>query len=304
MQKTAGRAFTLIELLVVVAVIAILIGVLLPALNATRRAGQTSLCQSNMRQLAIGFVVYAEESDGVCVPGRPAKIGASDDPANHYNVGNGDHYRPRWMVRMGAAVGFYAYNEPSIESDKENDNNRHIEHDVFVDPTVPDWTNNRNYALGYNFQYLGNARNRASGGFVNYPVRAVGISPQTVLFATALGTAATFDERDRLGYNPTPHPDNDTRELANHGWSLDPPRLTGSSDNCDGSRDGTTRSGVDERHGGRALVAWMDGHVDAKTAEELGYERSEGGAFLWNGEETTNTFFSGNRRDTDPPSVH
>lgn len=61
------RAFTLIELLVVVAVVALLIGILLPALGLARRSGQTLGCLNNMRQLAIAQLAYASDNDGELV---------------------------------------------------------------------------------------------------------------------------------------------------------------------------------------------------------------------------------------------
>ncbi|MEM9066573.1 MAG: prepilin-type N-terminal cleavage/methylation domain-containing protein [Planctomycetota bacterium] len=302
--RHAPSGFTLIELLVVVSIIVLLIGILLPALGAVRKAAQATQCMSNMKQLATGHALYANDFDGISLPGRMPNAGGSDNPDNHYNVGNGLHFRPRWMVTMGAAAGFHAYAEPSTDSSKENDNNRHVEHDIFIDPAVPNWTNNRNYALGYNFQFLGNPRNRESVRRpVNFPVRIAGLNGQTVLFADTLGTAVSFVENERDDYNPMPYPDNEPWQLANHGWSLDPPRLTESSDNCDGSRDQETRSAPDERHQGKANVAWLDGHVAAHTAASLGYVKENSGRYAYAPEGATNNLFSGHGTDRDPPSV-
>jgi prepilin-type N-terminal cleavage/methylation domain-containing protein len=59
----ARHGFTLIELLVVIAIIAILSGLLLPALAKAKLRGQRIACISNLKQLALGFRMWADENN-------------------------------------------------------------------------------------------------------------------------------------------------------------------------------------------------------------------------------------------------
>jgi len=62
------KGFTLIELLVVIAIIAILAGLLMPALEGAREAAMSAACVNNLHQLGLGFTAYADDHDGVFVP--------------------------------------------------------------------------------------------------------------------------------------------------------------------------------------------------------------------------------------------
>ena len=63
-HRRDGRGFTLVELLVVIGIIALLIAMLLPALNKARQSAMEVQCESNLRQWAVGFMSYADANRG------------------------------------------------------------------------------------------------------------------------------------------------------------------------------------------------------------------------------------------------
>ncbi|MHC4476741.1 MAG: type II secretion system protein [Planctomycetota bacterium] len=66
-REKGPRGFTLIELLVVIAVIAVLMGILLPMLGRVREQGKRAVCFGNLKQLTLGWMLYADDNNGKIV---------------------------------------------------------------------------------------------------------------------------------------------------------------------------------------------------------------------------------------------
>ncbi len=90
--RNQPRGFTLVELLVVIGIIALLISILLPALNRAREAAKTTQCMANMKQIANGFIMYANDNRGF-IPGTVNAFWFTSVPGSPDNGRNGPFLR-------------------------------------------------------------------------------------------------------------------------------------------------------------------------------------------------------------------
>ncbi len=127
-----GRSgFTLIELLVVVAIIALLIGLILPAMGKSRKSAKLVICQSNMRQSAVGMVGYAADFKGAVAtfswkPNTRRSQFADLNNATNYQVSHANQAVDIVRRKMARTDTYYAPFQSRIV-------NRHFSHLVMLD---------------------------------------------------------------------------------------------------------------------------------------------------------------------------
>ena len=93
--------FTLIELLVVIAIIAILMAILMPALNRVKEQGKRAACMGNMKQLALTWIMYADDNDDRIVNGE-----ADEGNDGQCIMKSGRHTNELWWTGDDCASGY------------------------------------------------------------------------------------------------------------------------------------------------------------------------------------------------------
>ena len=285
-------AFTLIELLTVMAILALLIGILVPSLTGARRAAKANVCLSHLKGIGGCLAIYLNENDDRL---PPFQLEFPSPGATDRYVNDDGCMAPRWQwflrTEMGPVVDplpfkrnthgreFVFWDEVNAKTALEM---RTMSHDLFTCPELVEdgiSHNIRDGAYGYNYQYLGNTRTDTDSRF--WDNFAVGLHQ-------IRKPAATISIADSRGSGRNRH--------GRHSFTLDPPRLGtevratrfGPSDLAfDGGQlsgdlppglDAKTfaYSPVETRHKNIGNVLFLDTHAEAMTLAALGYEQADG----------------------------
>jgi prepilin-type N-terminal cleavage/methylation domain-containing protein/prepilin-type processing-associated H-X9-DG protein len=270
-----SNAFTLIELLVVIAIIAVLSGMLLPALSRAKTKAQSISSLNNLRQLGLGMQLHHDDHEGR-FPGHslPAVAGQP---------------RIRWADQIFPYLNTpRSYLSPLLTAEERPRMNKPFAHTAPGGVETPGVTIYYG-GYGYNYQYLGNTR------------QPEGVDPFLASDASILSPAHTVMLGDTKGTQKG-SASNPFGVDGSGVYVLDPP--LGSRDlGSRGSRKSgatpgpgnayyeggdesalTYRATPAERNGGKVNLVAVDGHAEALHPDDLdGRRDGQPDNAWWNG---------------------
>jgi prepilin-type N-terminal cleavage/methylation domain-containing protein len=184
-NRSVRSAFTLVEMIVVVGIVAVLMGLLLPALQVARQSGRQTVEMNAARQLMIAYVAYANVSRDKVLPGYYSQLVARDEAGDPIEFAP---IRARYPWRIAP---FLDYN---FESLYVNDHADYLEESRYNDPFLYRYLVSVFPSLGLNTMWVGGDEQEggfdsasAYGQFFVTSIAQVRRSDKLIVFASARG---------------------------------------------------------------------------------------------------------------------
>lgn len=229
---SSKRGFTLIELLVVIAIIAILAAILFPVFAQARNAARKATCISNLKQLALGQLMYIQDYD------EKLTFWATDGPNDSWAQSKGTGW---WMNQIQPYIkntGVYACPNDVRTFDASGNNCQMCSWGYSI---IPGSNPVRYYGVSYGMSEWLHQKNNAYNKLAGIPMPA-----STAMFADSVGPL--FNDWDACGGQ----------------WSFGFTRVWYANINdwgAWGSEQDYERNKKYARHGDGNVIAYVDGHV-------------------------------------------